>query len=541
MAGSISDVYDGIILGAGHNGMIAQTYLCKAGLKVLSIDRRPMPGGGLTTEEQPPFPGFRHNTHAVFCRAATSMPWYRDLELERHGLTMIEPEMNVALMTKNDDVLQWWTSFEKTYESVARFSRRDADTLKRWYEEFVPIVAKVLRPELAAPPLPAETRHRLLSRSRAGQRLLEVAKMSPLEFVRTEFEHPVVQAGLIFFNGLREVDMRLKGFGHHIAMLLASPAKAQMPRGGTSELGKAIASAVKAAGGDILLNAEIKRIIVEGGRATGVETMDGSVIKARKFVASSLSPAQTFLELIDPDLVPAAWQEKAFGFKFNLVAPLLSLHLNLKAPPKYKAADKIPSANDCFMVIMGIDDLGTFQQMFEAHERGVMPPGPILYGACMTKHDPTQAPAGKHVAFVWQKVPYHLYGNADNWDRYKDSAGRRMLDQWIRYAPNLATDVEHWFTRSPRDTVRELPNMGEGDTLGGAFANGQYLDGRPFAGASNYRTYLDYLYMCGSATHPGGNVTGLPGYNAAQVILSDLGIETDWFAAPFDKQLEAVA
>lgn len=535
------DAYDGIILGAGHNGLIAQAYLCKAGLKVLSVDRRSVTGGGLATEEDPAFPGYRHNTHAVFCRAVTSMPWYRDLELERHGLTMIEPEMNVALMTKDDDVLQWWTNFDKTYESVARFSRKDADTLKRWYEEFVPIVGKILRPELASPPLPADKRRALLEKSKAGQRLLDVAQMSPLEFVMREFEHPVVQAGLIFFNGLREVDMRVKGFGHHIAMLLASPAKAQMPQGGTAALGRAITSAVKEAGGDILLDAELKRIIVENGRAVGIETMDGTIITARKFVASTLNPSQTFLELIDPEYVPPAWQRKAIGFKFNLVAPLMSLHLNMKAPPHYKAAAKVPSADDCYMVIMGIDDLQTFRQMFECHERGMMPPGPVLYGACMTRHDPTQAPAGKHTAFVWQKVPYHLYGNPDNWDRYKDKVGREMLDQWIRYAPNLADDVEHWFTRSPRDTARSLPNMGEGDTLGGAFTNGQYLDGRPFAGAGNYRTYLDGLYMCGSATHPGGNVTGLPGHNAAQVILSDLGIETGWFPPALDVQLEALA
>jgi phytoene dehydrogenase-like protein len=535
------DTYDGIILGAGHNGMIAQAYLGKAGLKVLSIDRRPIAGGGLTTEEEPAHPGFRHNTHAVFCRAVTSMPWYRDLELERHGLRMIEPEMNVALLTKDHDALQWWTNFDKTCESVARFSRKDADTLRRWYEEFLPIVGKILRPELAAPPLPAEQRYALLAKTAAGRRLLEVSKMSPLEFVQREFEHPVVQAGLIFFNGLREVDMRVKGFGHHIVMLLASPAKAQMPEGGTAELGKAIASAAREAGGDILLDSEIKRIIVENGRAVGVETMAGDVIKARKFIASTLNPAQTFLELLQPDLVPPEWQERAKGFKFNLVAPLMSLHLNLSAPPDYLAARKVPTANDCFMVIMGIDDLGTFQQMFEAHDRGIMPPGPILYGACQSRHDPTQAPAGQHTAFVWQKVPYHLYGNPDNWDRYKDKVGREMLDQWIRYAPNLAKDVKHGFTRSPRDTARDLPNMGEGDTLGGAFTNGQYFDGRPFAGAGTYRTCLDGLYMCGSATHPGGNVTGLPGYNAAQVILADLGIAADWWAPPIENQMEALA
>ena len=133
-------------------------------------------------------------------------------------------------------------------------------------------------------------------------------------------------------------------------------------------------------------------------------------------------------------------------------------------------------------------------------------------------------------------MPYHLYGSADNWDRYADKVGCEMLEQWSRYAPNLRHSVEHWFTRSPRDTVRTLPNLYEGDTLGGAFTDGQYLDGRPFAGAGQYRSHMGGLYLCGSATHPGGNITGLPGYNAAQVILSDLGVAAPWAPPSLEEQ-----
>lgn len=537
----MKDTYDGVILGAGHNGMIAQAYLAKAGLDVLCVDRREVTGGGLMTEEEPAFPGYRHNTHAVFCRAATSMPWFKDLELGKHGLEMLEPPMNVALMTRDGDALQWWTDFEKTRESVARFSKKDADKLARWHEEFLPIVAKILRPELAAPPLGAEERRKLLERSSAGRRLLEVSALSPLEFVKGEFEHPVVQAGLIFFNGLREVDMRVKGFGHHIAMLLASPAKAQMPRGGTAELAKAIQAAVERAGGAFLLDTELRRIVVEHKRAVGIETRDGRFIRARKFVASSLSPQQTFLELMAPETVPGAWQDKASNFKFNLVAPLMSLHLNLSEAPQYTAAASVPTANDCFMTIMGIDNLETFERLVESHERGVMPPGPVLYGSCQTVHDPSQAPTGKHTAFVWQKVPWRLYGNPENWDRYKDEVGEAMLRQWQYYAPNLVHAVEHSFTRSPLDITRSLPNLGDGDPLGGAYSNGQYLSSRPFAGAGSYRAHLPNLYLCGSSSHPGGNVTGLPGYNAAQVILSDLGLDMSVFPPSMERQLEQVA
>src|SRR5882672_5320619 len=194
----MSSSYDGIILGAGHNGMILQAYLGKAGMKVLAIDRKAVTGGGLSTVEDPRHPGFLHNTHAFFQRAITAMPWYADLELERHGAGYIEPELNVALLTRDGGLLEWWTDIERTIESFAEFSRRDADTLRRWQHEFVPIVRDILLPESRSVPLPPEERRALLQRSAAGRRLMEVSALSPLEFVHRGFEHPAVQAGLLF-------------------------------------------------------------------------------------------------------------------------------------------------------------------------------------------------------------------------------------------------------------------------------------------------------------------------------------------------------
>src|SRR5215467_1744273 len=124
--------YDGIILGTGHNALVLQAYLARAGLRVLSLDRSTVAGGGLTTEDNPRFPGFRHNTHSFFHRAVTAMPWYRDLELERHGARYIEPELNVALILTDGRSLEWWTDLDRTAESFTRFSRRDAAALGRW-------------------------------------------------------------------------------------------------------------------------------------------------------------------------------------------------------------------------------------------------------------------------------------------------------------------------------------------------------------------------------------------------------------------------
>src|ERR1043165_5643302 len=149
-----SAMFDGIILGSGHNSLVLQAYLCKAGLKVLCLERRSIAGGGLTTMEDPKHPGFLHNTHSFYHRSVNQMPWYRDLDLARHGAIYLEPEFNVALLLKSGEILEWWKSFEKTAESFARFSARDAETLRRWRERFLPIVQKILIPESLSPPIP---------------------------------------------------------------------------------------------------------------------------------------------------------------------------------------------------------------------------------------------------------------------------------------------------------------------------------------------------------------------------------------------------
>jgi phytoene dehydrogenase-like protein len=520
-------VYDGIIIGSGHNSLVMQAYLAKAGLDVLTVERRAVIGGGAATMEDPRFPGFMHNTHAFFQRAITSMPWYADLELERHGAHYIEPELNVALLTKNGGALEWWTDFGKTVESFNQFSRRDAETLVRWHDEFIPIVQDILSWEGRSPPLPPEERRALLQRSAAGRRLLEVSELSPLEFVHQEFESPVIQAGLLFFNGLREVDLRVRGFGHHIAALLASPSKAQMSRGGTAALARALESAVREAGGKILVMTEPKKIIVEGDRAVGIETREGEVIRARHFVASGLNPQQTFLDLLDASVLPRAFREQAEQFQYNLIAPLFALNLNLREAPKYAAAAQRPELDRAFMVIMGLDHIDQYPDIVRHHEAGTIPPT-VMWGACPTVFDSTQAPDGMHTAFMWEKLPYRLNGDPANWDRVRDDHGRDMLRLWTQHAPNLADSVLGSFTRSALDVERCLPNMREGDLLVGAFTNGQIGYDRPFRGAGHYRGHLSGLYLCGSSSHPGGNITGLPGYNAAQVILADLGIKAEW-------------
>jgi phytoene dehydrogenase-like protein len=529
--------YDGIIIGSGHNSLVLQAYLGRAGCKVLCLERRHGAGGGLSTEEFPPVRGFLHNTHSFYHRAINRMPWYRDLELEKRGAVYLEPELNVALILKNGDALEWWTDFEKTASSFGGFSARDEATLRRWRDDFLPVVENILIPESQSPPLDPARRVAFLNQSPKGRLLLKTSRLSPLEFVEREIEHPVIHAGLLFFNGLREVDLRCQGFGHHIAALLASSGKAQMCVGGSAALARALVSAVTDSGGEVLLEKTPSRILIEHGRAVGVETPEGERYRARHFVVSGLNSQQTFLELMDEAFVPKQWREKARQFQYNLIAPLFGVYVNLDERPRYKAARKHPELEEAFMVILGLEDFAQYPEIVRHHEEGSVPP-PIMRGSCPTQFDPSQSPPGKHTAFMWEKMPYRPHGDPQNWDAFKALQGRALLDLWNQYTDNLAEAVIDWFAQSPLDTERTFPNMREGDLLVGAFTRGQIGYNRPFPGAGHYRAHLPNLYLSGSWCHPGGNITGLAGYNCAQVILSDLGVKADWFSSVAQLGLE---
>ncbi len=519
--------FDGIILGTGHNALVLQAYLSRCGLKVLAIDRAETPGGGLSTIENPNAPGFFHNPHSFFHRAVTAMPWYRDLELESQGARYTEPELNVAMILPDGRSLQWWTDLDRTRESFAQFSRRDADALVRWTEEFQPVVDQILIPEAQSPPLESDERRRILERSALGRRLLEVSAWSPLEFVTSEFENDAIRAGLLFFNGLREVDLRLPGFGHAIPSLLASRHKAQMCVGGSANLAKALIADIERHGGSIRCGIELKTIRANGTGVTGVELADGETIHA-SFVASGLNPQQTFLQFLPESAVASEIRESASQFEYNLLAPLFGLHLALNEAPEYRAARANPDLNEAFMVILGLERLGQFHEIVEAHENGSVPPT-VAWGACPTRFDASQAPDGKHSTFLWEKLPYRLNGNPQDWLAYRDEHGKKLLDFWSEHAPNLdSANIIDQFCLSPLDTEQTLPNMRQGDLLVGSFANGQIGANRPFPGAGRYRAPIEGLYLCGGSTHPGGNITGLCGYNAASVIAADFKRQIWW-------------
>src|SRR5712692_4280090 len=456
--------FDGIIIGAGHNGLILQAYLGRLGLRVLAIDRNMHPGGGLSTIEDPALPGVLHNIHSVFHRAVTLSPWYHDLELERRGVRYLEPELNVAALREDGGSLRWYTDLDRTCSSMAEFSPRDAATFRALGETFAEVSARVILPFNAHPPLNREALHARLSRSPVGRKFMEVESLSACEFAMTRFEHPQVQALMLFLAGAREVDMNARGYGWLIPALIASPVKALLCVGGSAALARGLARAVQEHGGVIWTGQTVTRVLIENGRAAGVELADGTQVRAVRFVASTLNPQQTILELTGAQHWPREVAEPVRRFRYNSVGPLFGVNVALREPPAYRAAAGSPEVNRAFMTILGLETPEVVFEMYRAHPAGRITRPLTLWGAAPTVHDPSQARDGFHTAFMWEKVPFALEGDPASWDTWKERHGEEVLARWAEYAPNVRGDtIASRYALTPLDTVRHLPNMAGGD------------------------------------------------------------------------------
>jgi phytoene dehydrogenase-like protein len=522
--------YDGIIIGAGHNGLVLQAYLARAGLSTLLLERSLHVGGGLSTLEDNAHPGFHHNIHAVFLRAISATPWYRDLDLEQSGLRLLEPEVSLALHLGDGRCFTVHRDAEATARSLARFSPRDASAYLRLRDRFQPVVEEVISPLLAAPPLPPQEQRALLQGSQSGRRFLQAAALSARDFLHQEFHSPEVKALLLAICVLREVDVRVPGMGYVPAQLIGARGKAQLAVGGSRELARALERDVYRHGGEVLLNQAPRRIVVQGGVAQGVELAEGAFLRARRFVASSLNPQQTLLDLVGRGHLPDGLAGRVAGYRYGVVGPLFGVHLALHEAPRYRAANFDPAAERAFMSVLGLDSPGQIDALYGVLEGGHLPQPVWMNSAVPSLHDPSQAPPGKHTAFAWQKVPYALRdGGAPAWDARKGAQMEAVLARWREYAPNLTDEaILNRFAFSPLDTERHLPNMARGDLNVGWLDGAQQGAGRPLPELAGYRTPVRRLYLCGACTHPGGNITGFPGYNAAGVIAGDLDLRPWW-------------
>ncbi|MFN2613647.1 MAG: phytoene desaturase family protein [Actinomycetota bacterium] len=513
MSGAAS--HDIVVVGGGHNGLTLAAYLARAGLDVGVYEMAPHAGGGASTEEVT-LPGFKHNMHSMLHYWIAYGPTFRELELAAHGCRYLYPEKQYALAFEDGRALVLYKDLERTCESIARFSRRDADAYRDLYKRWEAVLPLMLDAAFM-PPLPPSVSARMLESSIEGLEVLRMQWSSPKAMLEETFESDAVRAwiGLMVAQGGHPYDVEGGSF-----MVIGSVCGVHaMPFGlaigGSRALADSLAAACRTAGATIETGARVERITLDRGRASGILLDDSREIGARKAVVSNLDVRLTMLSLVgEPSLEPD-FARKVRRYRSDAIV-LFTPHLALDEPPRYTASE----ADDAFAVGWGIESCEQLEQQF-ADARARRFPS-VLGGMSFapTVHDITQAPGGKHTAFTWQLTSYHL-----DWDAEKQHIGDALVSAWRRYAPNLAPLARYDY--SPRDISRSNPSMIEGGAVHGDITPDQMGIFRPIPGY-NYRMPIDRLYLCGGSTHPMGGIIGACGRNAATIVADDLGVDRWW-------------
>ena len=521
--------YDGIIIGAGHHGLILGTYLARAGLKILLVDRRLRYGGGLSTEEAT-LPGFYHNLHSINHFHITETPWFKDLELDER-VTYITPRYELGQAHADGSALVLGRNLDESIANIARFSKKDAETFREWNAIAEKITDEIFLPERFSEPLPKAERDALLSKTALGRKFLEVANREPLEVVRELFENEHVQLLFLFKvslfgTWLVDTTSKTSPMGSVIRAFDLQSGY-QLCQGGSFNLARGLMETFIAAGGAFQPQVDIARIIVENNKATGIELADGRTVRARQFVASTIDVHQTFEKLIGREQLPTAYRAKIDKFQYTKWS-LYGLHLALNESPRFAAEKFDPNINRVQKWSIGAE---TMDDLFSAHEdtKNGRVPKIIQFGAGpLSLLDPTQAPPGKHTTYAWHVLPIDPDIGDQSYEGFKEEFADKILETWARVCPNMTSkNVLGRYIYTGREYVQEMVNMREGDIFMGAFNADQVMYNH-----FGYRTPIANLYNAGSAGHPGGAISGGAGYITASIIAKDLGIKPWW--TPWD-------
>src|SRR5262245_20645035 len=531
---SPTQTYDAVIIGGGHNGLVCAAYLGMSGLKVKVLERRGVVGGAAVTEEF--HPGFR-NSVAAYTVSLLNPKVIRDLDLHGHGLRVVERELSNFLPTEDGRYLS--VGGGRTQEEVAKFSRRDAERLDE-YGRRLDVIADVLREVvLQTPPNVVAGGWRnalpeLVHAAKLGgrlsrldmqmrQQLLSMFAMSAGDYLETWFESDPIKA-VLGFDGVvgnygspyspgsayvllhhvfGEVNGKKGAWGHAI--------------GGMGAITQAMAKSAAARGVDIRVNAGVREIIVENGRAVGAVTESGETFRGSA-VVSNLNPRLLYQKLMDPAVLPEPFRDHIANWRCG--SGTFRMNVALSELPDFTCLPgKVRAAHHTAGIIIA-PTLGYMERAyFDARAQG-WSKQPIVEILIPSTLDDSLAPAGQHVASMFcQQVAPQLPGGV-SWDVHREEVADLMIDTVNQYAPNFKASVLGRQINSPLDLERTFGLIG-GDIFHGALSLDQLFSARPMLGYGNYRGPLAGLYMCGSGTHPGGGVTGAPGHNAAHEIIAD--------------------
>ena len=529
--------FDAIVIGAGHNGLVAAAYLARAGLSILVLERREIVGGAVVTEEI--VPGFRFS-RAAYVQSLFRPEIVRELRLADYGFSVIARSPSSFTPLPDGRSLMLGPDPAMNYQEIKKFSARDAETFPG-YEAMLERAARFIEPllDMAPPDLAAKGwRHRLETirdLARLGWRAIRLGRDLPvfLELI-------TAPASLILERWFESEPLKSTLATDAIIGAMASPSTPGSGyvlfhhvmgqtdgvrgvwgyvRGGMGSLSEAIAAAARAHGATILTGCPVARISVEGGQATGVVLEDGTKIRAR-LILSNADPKATFLKLLPHGSLPDDFRHRISTIDFSTSVTKINV-----------ALDRLPSFTARPGHAVGPQHCGTIHlvstmEEIEAAYRdalaGQPSARPVIEMTLPSALDPTVAPPGKHVMSLFvQYTPYALARGTWDDSGIKDAFADRVFQVIEESAPGFTTSVLARDVLSPIDLERIFGLTG-GNIFHGAMRLDQLFWFRPAPGWSRYRTPVENLYLCGAGAHPGGGVLGAGGRNAARAALADL-------------------
>ena len=507
--------YDAIIVGGGHNGLVAAAYLARAGWEVLVLERRHVVGGACTTEEI--FPGY-HISTCSFIVHILQDKIVRDLDLYKHGYHVQPLDPARFFPLPDNRYLLHWEDTERTCRELEKFSDRDAVGYRKWIDFWKRAGGIFNEYFLTEPPTVTELCERVSNT--ADEALLDRLLNGTLtELLNEMFETDEVKASVMHTLDMKDMDEPgvLFGYASIKPNLLTAPHNLGLVTGGMGTLTTAMARSAQGFGAKIRLGAEVKRILIENGQAQGVELTDGQVLRS-KLVLSNADPKRTFLKLVgtehlEANVVQAITElDTDFGtLKFHAAVselPDFSRHLGTDYDSRYVASIRICPSTDYYRK--------SAQDAMEGHPTR----HPIIDVQIPTVYDRTIAPEGTHIVSMW--VRYEpVKPKEGTWDQLREQEGNRLIDVLTEYAPNFRKSIIDWLVYTPMDLERRV-YLTDGNIHHTSHVPGQLLGDRLFT-RGGYRTPIEGMYMCGAGTHPGGEVSGAPGHNAAHAVLADHG------------------
>ena len=521
-----------VLIGGGHNSLIAAFYLAKGGFKPLVLERREMVGGGAITEEF--YPGFRASTLA-HTLGPVRADVARDLELEKFGCETLSPDPRVFAPTPDGRALFFYNDVAKTAAGIAQFSTKDAEKYFK-FAESLEEVADFFRQlsSITPPAIDHPTPEDLWNLLKTGKGVRELGKagifdllrwgpMAVADFVAEFFETELVRA-VIAARGIFGAALGPWSAGSTAVLLLRAAADAHpvgsaaFPRGGLGNFTRALAESAKQAGAEIRTDAEVQQIRVKDGAVCGVVLTSGEEISAEA-VASGVDPKRTFFKLVDPSQLDPTFANRMKNFRAN--GNVAKVNLALDGLPAFPALDANEGSLKALSGRIHIGpEIDYLERAFDASKYGDFSKAPWLDVTIPTILDAGLAPDGKHVLSAYvQFAPYKL--REGNWDSRRKELGDTVIKTLATYAPNLPGLVEGIQVITPKDLETSYGFTG-GHIFHGELALDQLFTMRPVLDWARYKTPIRGLFLCGSCTHPGNGLTGASGANASREIIREL-------------------